>query len=207
VHTAANDQLGAETLWGAEAGPQIVVDTVVVRATGFWNRLDDAISNVTLPMPDASGATRQRQNLGRARIAGLELDASWHPAAAWTLGVAHLFSDARVTRADDQPMLVGKRLAQDPRSRSTAEVTFDDPSIVTATAQVRYLGTQFEDDLNTLPIGAVVLVDARVARRVWHGVSAFAAVTNLFDRRYLVGRSGIDTLGAPRMIEAGLVLE
>lgn len=206
ILTAANDRLRAETLWGAEAGPQVVVSGIVVRATGFYNRLEDPITNVTLEMPDPSGATRRRDNLGRARIVGLELDASWHPVPRWTFGIAHLFSDATVQRAPGAPMLVGNRLAQDPRQRMTADVTFDDPRLLTATVQLRYLGRQFEDDLNTLPIGAVVLVDARVARRLAGRLSAFASVTNLTDRRYLVGRAGIDTLGTPRMFELGVLL-
>lgn len=206
VLTAANEALGPETLWGAEAGPQIVVATIVVRATGFYNRLDDAIGNTTLTEPLPSGATRQRRNFGTARIAGLELDASWRPTTAWTLSIAHTFMDAKVVAAPDQPNLVGKRLAHDPHHRTTAAVSYDNAAIATIAAQVRYLGPQFEDDLNTLPIGAVALVDARIARDIGRGVSAFVAGENLFDRRYLVGRAGIDTLGAPRTFEVGVAL-
>jgi iron complex outermembrane receptor protein len=207
VLTAANDALGPETLWGGEAGPQIVVSNIVVRATGFYNRLDDAIGNVTLMEPLPSGATRQRRNFGTARIAGIELDASWRPTGTWTFAIAHTFMDAKVVAAPEQPMLVGKRLAHDPHHRTTASATFDDDDLATITAQVRYLGPQFEDDLNTLPIGAVVLVDARVARALTRGLSAFVAAENLFDRRYLVGRAGIDTLGSPRTFELGVMLE
>lgn len=204
VLTAANEALRPETLWGAEAGPQIVLPTVVVRATAFWNRLDDAIANVTLAMPGPGGAERQRQNLGRARVAGVELDASWRPSRAWIATIAHAFVDAKVTSAPAQPDLVGNRLPQDPRLRTTASLTFDDARYATVTAQVRHLGSQFEDDRMTLPIGAVVLVDARVARELGRGLSVFVSGQNLFDRRYLVGRAGVDTEGAPRTFELGL---
>lgn len=207
VLTAANEALGPETLWGAEAGPQVVAGNAVVRATGFWNRLDGAIANVTLDAPLPDGATRQRRNLGAARVAGLELDASWRPAAAWFVSVAHTFIDADVIAAPGRPELVGKRLPQDPRHRTTASIAFDDPRLATLTAQVRHLGPQFEDDLNTLPIGAVVLVDARAARRLGRGVELFVAAQNLLDRRYVVGRAGIDTVGAPRTLEVGLAFD
>jgi iron complex outermembrane recepter protein len=206
ILTAANERLGPETLWGAEAGPQIVVDQVVMRATGFWNQLDDAIANVTLPMP-VDGAQRQRQNLGTARIAGLDLDASWRPTRRWTATIGHMFSHAVVTDAPAQPALVDKRLAQVPRLRTVAAIAFDEPAWFSATAQVRYLGIQFEDDLNTRLIGSVILVDARVGRRIGAGLAAFASVQNLFDREYLVGRAGVDTGGAPRTFELGLQLE
>lgn len=207
VLTAANAALEPETLWGAEAGPQIVVSGIVVRATGFYNRLEDAIGNVTLAEPLPSGATRQRRNFGTARIAGLELDASWRPTRAWTFAIAHTFMDAKVVEAPSQPELVGKWLAHAPRHRMTASATYDNAAIATVTAQVRYLGRQFEDDLDTLPIGAVALVDARVARVIGAGITAFVSGENLFDRRYLVGRAGVDTLGPPRTLEIGIVLD
>jgi iron complex outermembrane recepter protein len=205
VLTDANAALEPEVLWGAEAGPQIVVEHVMVRATGFYNRLDHAIGNVTLGEPLPDGATRMRQNVGRVRITGLELDARWEPSRSWTVSVAHTFMHSTVVRAPEQPMLVGNRLAHDPRHRSTATLTYD--GFATITSQVRYLGTQFEDDQNTLPMGSVVLFDARIARRLGHGVAAFVSAENLFDRRYLVGRAGVDTVGTPRTLELGIVLD
>jgi hypothetical protein len=47
----------------------------------------------------------------------------------------------------------------------------------------------------------------RFAISAGHGLAAFVAGENLFDRRYLVGRAGIDTFGAPRTMEAGLALD
>ncbi len=205
ILTAANADLRPETLWGAEGGPQITVDGIDVRATAFWNELSDAIANVTLAEPIGS-ATRQRQNLGQARIAGIELSARWQPSRAWTLAVAHTFVDAEITSAPAQPELVGKPLPQNPTLRATALVAYEDPQIASLSAQVRYLGRMFEDDLAELSIGAVVLVDARVARAITGGLSAFVAAQNLFDRRYLVGRAGVDTEGAPRTFELGLAL-
>jgi outer membrane receptor protein involved in Fe transport len=203
VLTAANERLRPEILWGGELGTQLVASGISLQATGFWNQLSDAIANVTLAEP-LDGAARQRQNLGKTRIFGLDLDLSWRPGDAWTVRVGHTFSDAHVTAAPAQPELVGKRLAQDPRHRAIAAVTYDRARFATIIAQVRYLGRQFEDDLNTLPIGAVVLVDARAERRLGRGFSVFISGQNLFDRRYLVGRAGIDTEGAPRTFELGV---
>ena len=203
VLTAANDRLRPETLWGGELGTQVALDGVALQATGFWNQLSDAITNVTLAAP-MDGATRERQNLGRARIFGIDLDLTWHPGPAWTVRVGEMFSDAQVVAAASQPDLVGKRLAQDPRHRAMGAVTYDSAQIATVTCQVRYLGRQFEDDLNTLPIGAVVLVDAHAERSLAYGLSLFVSGQNLFDRRYLVGRAGTDTEGAPRTFELGI---
>jgi outer membrane receptor protein involved in Fe transport len=203
VLTAANDRLRPETLWGAELGGQFVAEGLSAQATAFWNRLNDPIANVTLAMP-LDGATRQRQNLGSSRILGVDVDVLWRPCECWTFRFDHTFSAGTITSAPAQPNLVGKRLAQAPRSRTVAAVSFLGAPIGTITTQVRYLGRQYEDDLNTQSIGAIVLLDARAEYSLTHGLSLFAAGQNLFDRRYLVGRAGIDTEGAPRTFELGL---
>jgi outer membrane receptor protein involved in Fe transport len=204
ILTDANADLHAETLWGGEAGAELALAELAARATVFVDRLASPVDNVTLPMPLADGAQRVRENLGAARVAGIELAAEWHPAAAWTASVAELFADTTVTSAPGYGELVGKRLAQDPRHRAIATLAFADPKILSAVVQVRYLGAQFEDDQNTLPIGAVVLADAFVSRRIGRGFVIFATVENALDRRYIVGRSGVDTVGAPRTIELGV---
>lgn len=202
VLTDANAQLRAETLWGGEAGVEITLPGVTVRATGFADRLSNPIDNVTLATPLADGAMRMRENLGAARIVGLELSAEWKPAPAWTVRAAELFANATVTAAPGHEELVGNWLAQDPRHRATGSVTYT--GWLAATAQVRYLGTQFEDDQNMLPIGAAVLADAFVAKPIAHGFTIYGTIENAFDRRYIVGRSGVDTIGPPRTVELGL---
>src|SRR5262249_58168537 len=77
VLTLANDKLEAERLTGGEAG--VAVDTlsrrVNVRGTFFWSELTRPIANVTLSVTPAL-ITRQRQNLGRTRSRGVEVETS-----------------------------------------------------------------------------------------------------------------------------------
>ncbi|HEY4240509.1 MAG TPA: TonB-dependent receptor [Kofleriaceae bacterium] len=200
ILTDANPTLTTEHAWGAEFGPQVATGPLEARATAFWASLSDPVFNATLATPNPDGATRERENLGHARVAGAELELAWHPAAAWTAIVAYTFIDAHATAGP----LTGLRLAQDPHHRATASLAYDDPKIVTATAEIRYTSRQFEDDLNTLPMGAFTVVDIFAQRAILRGFRAFAMVDNLFDTKYLVGRSGIDTVGAPRTVLVGL---
>ncbi len=207
VLTAANAALRAERLWGAEAGLEAESSRgLTPRITGFWNVLDDPITNVTLAEPLPDGATRQRQNLGRALVRGVETSLDWRLSRQWTALLAYTFVDPTVTRAPGQPELVGKQLAQDPRHRGTAIVTFHDTALLTATLQLRVTGPQFEDDLNERGMGGYAVVDAFVSRRLLGGLELFAAAENLFDREYLVGRAGVDTIGQPLLIRVGLRL-
>ncbi|WP_370643923.1 TonB-dependent receptor plug domain-containing protein [Myxococcus sp. RHSTA-1-4] len=207
VLTAANPELRAERLWGAEAGVEAASPRgLTARVTGFWNVLDEPITNVTLAEPLPDGSTRQRQNLGQARVRGVETSVDWRLSRRWTALLAYTFVDPAVTRAPGQPELVGRQLAQDPRHRGTAIVTFDDPALVTATVQLRVTGIQYEDDLNERALGGYAVVGVSASRRLFWKVDGFATVENLFDREYLAGRAGVDTLGPPLLARVGLRL-
>jgi outer membrane receptor protein involved in Fe transport len=206
VLTAPNPALGPELLLGAEAGPEaeLAGGAVRVRATGFWSALDDPIVTVTLPAPLEDGATRRRENLGRALIRGVETEVSARlgPALAATAGWT--FAEARVDSAPGFPDLVGKSLPHDPEHRLAARLAYDRPSVVSAAVEVRWLSRAWEDDLNTLALPAFTVVDATLGRRLGRNAEVFLAVENLLDREYLVGRAGVDTVGAPRLVRAGL---
>jgi iron complex outermembrane receptor protein len=201
VVTQANPNLGPEKLKGGEAGLEVVpLRALSTRVTAFWNELEDPIVNVT------TGANlQQRQNLGQARVRGVEAEAAWKIRRSLTARAAYTYVESRVTAAHD-PAQVGRDLPQDPRHRASASITFDEPRLVTAVAQVRYIGRQFEDDLNAKPMAAAALVDLSASRRVSANLDVVLAVENLFNREYLVGRAGVDTVGQPRFVHGGLRL-
>jgi outer membrane receptor protein involved in Fe transport len=203
IRTDSNENLGPETLVGAEAGVEVAAPFGIRgRLTAFRNELMNPITNVTV-----GPNLRQRQNLGQARIQGIETDAGWRIARNWLVTAAYTFVSTRISEAPGQPQLIGKQLPQDPKHRTTFSVAFDDPRRFTAQALVHHVSAQFEDDLNTLSMSPVVLVDLFFS---WHAtpyVDLFAAVDNLFDRVYLVGRSGVDTVGQPRFIHGGIRLQ
>lgn len=207
VLTAPNETLRAERLVGGEAGAESsALPGMTARVTGFWNELEEPITNVTLEAPLPDGSQRQRQNLGRARVRGLEASVDWRVSRQWTALLAYTFVDSEVREAPGALELVGKQLAQDPGHRGTAVLTFHEPSLLTATVQLRVTGPQFEDDLNERGMGGYAVVDAFVSRQLVQKLELFAAVENLFNRRYLVGRAGVDTIGQPLMLRVGLRL-
>lgn len=207
VRTAANEALGPERLWGVDVGVEAApLRELTLRLTGFWNRLKDPVTNVTLEAPLPDGSQRQRQNLGAATIFGLEAWADLRPLPGLGFTAAYTLSDAQVTSAPGRPELVGRWLPQAPVHRGLAAATFDRREWLAATVQARFVGEQFEDDLNERPLPGYAVVDVSLSRELGGGVSLFAVVENLFDRRYLTGRAGVDTLGAPRSFRAGVRL-
>ncbi|GEJ57715.1 TonB-dependent receptor [Anaeromyxobacter diazotrophicus] len=204
ILTDGNAALEPETLWGGEAGAEAIAGGLTARATGFWNQLQHPINNVTLATPAPDGATRQRQNLGEARIRGVELEVGWRPTRRWKALAAYTFVDPVTTSAPGHPELVGKQFPQDPRHRASFALTFDARELATLTGEVRAVAAQYEDDRNTLPMGAYAVVNLAAARELARGVALFATAANVFDASYLVGRAGVDTVGQPRTLLVGM---
>jgi outer membrane cobalamin receptor len=210
--TVANESLRPEQLYGGELGVQQRWGPFEGRVTGYWNDVHDLIANVTLTsrLPDCPVGTtcRQRQNLDLARIRGIETELELRPHRDWRFLVSYLFVDARVVDAPQQPSLEGKRLAQVPENSVTAIVRFSRPSWFDASVTARYVGQQYEDDLNTLSLGGYFVMDAIVSRAITKNVELYVAAENIFDRVYTTGRTtdGVISIGEPFTVRGGVRL-
>jgi len=152
--------------------------------------------------------TKRPQNLDLARIRGIETELELRPHRDWRFLVSYLFVDARVVNAPQQPALDGKRLAQVPENSVTAIVRFSRPSWFDASVTVRYIGQQYEDDLNTLSLGSYFVMDAMISRAITKNVELYVAAENLFDRVYTTGRTtdGVISIGSPFTVRGGVRL-
>ena len=90
----------------------------------------------------------------------------------------------------------------------TLGVRWDNPTWVNVAANVRYVGRQFEDDLNTLPLNPYTTVDLLLSRPLAKWADAFLAFENLTGETYAVQRTsdGIVTTGSPRLVRGGIRL-
>jgi outer membrane receptor protein involved in Fe transport len=206
VNTQANETLAAERLTGIDLGVRFTpARHVSVRATAFHLEVEDPIANVTLTTTPAL-IERQRQNLGKTRSQGLELDAEWRATRALTVRAGYLYADATVLAFAVDTSLEGKQLPQVPRHAATlqAQVTSRHGR---AWVQARWSDAQFDDDQNQLPLRAFFVLDGRLERTVAGGAAVFAAVENLFDETYDVGRTPLRTIGPPRSFRVGFTVQ
>lgn len=204
VVTLANADLRAERLSGGEIGARYAPfdGRCDLRATVFWSVLDRPVANLTLDVaPDL--ITRRRENIGRTRARGVEIDLETRFGQRVRLGGGYVFLDSTVTRFSANPALIGLRVPQTPRHEATVQATVDAPSRSTLAVQARFSGGQFEDDQNRLRLGRAFTVDARVARS-FGPVALYVAIENIFDRRVDVGRTPVLTVGPPTSIRFGI---
>ncbi len=195
VRVAANDQLGEETLYGAEAGVDLYpTDMVLIRGNAYWNALRDTVGNVTLEVND-EGVFRQRQNIGRSTARGFEAEAYVFVDDGIELFAAFLFSDTSVEET-------GLRIPQVPLHQGVVGATWRGPAVVRA--DLRFMSDQFEDDRNELPLAGFASLGVRVAYPVNDRWGVFVAGENLLDAEIISARTPIETLGTPRAVHVGV---
>ncbi len=147
--------------------------------------------------------TRQRQNLGRTRSRGVELETEARLNQFWHLSAGYLFDDATVVRFPANTALEGLMIPQVPRHQATFQARYANPSIITIGFQGRASSAQFDDDQNLFRLGSYFTLDLFLSRRVAPGLEAFVAAENLFGQRYEIGKTPLITLGPPTLVRAG----
>ena len=194
VNTLPNAALQAEDLTGFELGARMRN----ARLTLFAMSLSDTIANVTLSQTPAL-ITRQRQNLGRTRSAGAELDADWQVGRHWRASAGWLFVDATVREGE----LRGRRVPQVPRHQATAGVTWL-RNETNVSAQLRWSSMQFDDDRNQLPLASYFVADLFASHPLSERAEATLAVENVLDEDVEAGATPVVTLGQPRAWRIGV---
>ena len=215
VITDSNQALATEQATSGELGARFVAGALTLEGSVFQTRLEDAVANVTLArgpitLPGigfvpAGGEGRRRLNVARSRSDGLSLGGRWSPVPAWAFTAQYLWSDSEISRAPVAPGLVGRRFAQAPEHTALAGVVWRATTAFTANARVRWIGEQFEDDLNTLTLAAVTVADLSLEYRATPALSLHLSAENLTDERIETGRSadGLVNFGTPRLVLIG----
>ncbi|MFL6466608.1 MAG: TonB-dependent receptor domain-containing protein, partial [Pyrinomonadaceae bacterium] len=204
VLTRANENLRAERLTGVEGGTLLEARSrrFSLRATGFWSEVDHAIANTTLSV-SPSLITRQRQNLGKTRSRGMEIDLEFQPYKSLRIFAGYFFADAKVVEFAGSDSLVGRMVPQVPRHQYSFQVVYQRPALFDLTIQGRGGSLQFDDDQNLFPLHRFFTMDARISRRIRNGFEIFASFENILNQRYEVGRTPIVTLGTPATVRVG----
>jgi len=203
--TAANAALTPERLTGSEAGITVAPAAhLAANATLFWNRLDDAISNVTLSVSPSGARTMQRQNVEAIEAHGVEFDLRWTD-GPFSLSGSYAYTDARVHSGGAAAALDGKRPAQTAMHQASASAGWARNGW-RASVTGRYIGRQFDDDQNNNVLDPAFTLDGSIAVPVSAGFAIEGRATNLFDERVETGISGgsIVERATPRTLWIGV---
>ncbi|WP_242148596.1 TonB-dependent receptor plug domain-containing protein [Sphingomonas sp. BAUL-RG-20F-R05-02] len=198
VTTQANANLAPERLRGVEGGIDAhPLPGVTLSLTGFYNRLEDAIANLTI-----TTNLRMRGNVNAIVAKGLEATGDWKLGAV-DLSASYAFSDSKV----DAPGMAfdGLTPAQSPRHTASGTLAWAPRSGFLASLTARYVGKQYEDDLQTDVLRAATTLDAFVKVPVHKAVAVIARAENLFDATVVTrNQAGSMDLGTPRTLWIGV---
>jgi outer membrane receptor protein involved in Fe transport len=195
VETDANPDLREESLLGAEIGADFHPSARLFgRLNLYKSRIDGAVGNVTVSVTPQL-ITRRRENLDRVEAQGLEAELHLRPRPRWELQASYLYADSTVERT-------GLRVPQVPRNQGSLGISFDGP--VAVLLQGRWAGSQLDDDLNQLPLRGYFVADLSLRRPFGNRLAVFLSAENLFDRKVATGRTPVETLGNPRLVQLGV---
>lgn len=197
ITTQANANLAPEKLKGVEAGIDVTpVPGITLGGTVFYNRLNDAIANVTI-----ATNTRQRRNVKAIVAKGVELTAAARIGAV-SLNASYAYNDSHV----DAPGLAfdGFAPAQVPRHSASGSLSWAPMEGALLSTTLRYVSRQYEDDLQADALPGAVTLDGYARVPLAKGISIIGRAENIFDKAVITRNAGgsID-LGTPRTLWIG----
>jgi iron complex outermembrane receptor protein len=198
VTTQANASLKPERLRGVEAGIDATpLAGLTVSGTVFYNKLADAIANVTI-----GTNLRQRRNVDAVEAKGIEANIAWRR-GAMMVSASYAYSDSKVRAPGNA--FDGLVPAQSPRHAASATIAWSPKAGPILSATLRYVGDQYEDDLQTDKLAAATIVDLFGKLPIAHGFSAVVRAENMFDAQVMTrNQAGSIDLGTPRTLWIGV---
>ncbi len=200
VTTRANADLAPERLRGVEAGVDFSPAAGVhLSATLFYNRLANAIANVTI-----GTNLRQRRNVDAVLAKGVELT-GFAALGKFDLAASYAFNDSKVEASGAGAPLNGLQPAQSPRHTASATIGWRAPAATRISVTARYVGPQFEDDLQVDRLPGALTVDGSARLPISRHLALVGRVENLFDVSVLTRKVGTSVdLGTPQTFWLGL---
>lgn len=200
VATRANEALKVERLRGIEAGFDVIpANDVNLGATIFYNRLDDAIANVTI-----GNNLRRRDNVDAVIAKGIELTGEAQFGAV-NLSGSYAFSNSKVRASGVASALDGLSPAQSPRHAANATVRWAPSAGAVLSATARYVGAQFEDDLEANILPSALTFDGFAQIPLTRQIALTGRVENILNEEVVTRKVGTSIdLGTPRIFWIGL---
>lgn len=197
--TNANPDLSPEKLYGAEVGWGGMIQSLSWDVTGYYNTLHDPVANVTVGKVFCGGVPCgilfQKKNAGDLDALGVEGEATLSLSDTLALRGALSFTDAQFEGNAQE--LSNKRPAQAPRFVTTAGLAWSPWPQWQFGGDARFVGDQFEDDLNTLKLGSALVADVHAQWQFRENMSLIAEIDNLLNATVNTGETSFEANGAP----------
>jgi outer membrane cobalamin receptor len=188
-----NPSLEPERSRSADVGVvQVVVPSLTVSATAFFNRYDDLIVATGGAFTDIS--RYRTDNISNARARGVEVEGGWRGPHGVRARLAYTWLDTEILAVDQAadappPFQVGDALIRRPRHQASLDLGWTHKALTTfATIRARGEVLDVEPSFGTFgglfTAPGFAVVDAGASWNVARSVEVFGRVLNLLDRQY-----------------------
>lgn len=179
-----NADLKPETLTMYEVGAKINADD---RTSATISLFQNDVKNMIDQCPYGTGGDLYWNNVGKARIRGIEAEVTHRFSDAWSGFVSYTYNDSEVREYDSDPTLVGNQLTTVPEQEFKLGASYQKAKW-TGNLLARYTSEIYEDISNsTAPADmadAVFLVDMKIGYAFDDKQSVSLAIDNLLDREF-----------------------
>lgn len=200
VLTLANENLLAEHANNFEGGLSVAGKHSYMRANGFWTVVENPVANVTLTSTPTL-ITRQRQNAGSTRSSGAEIEAETG-VKQFAFSAGYMFVNPVVRSFPSNRSLEGLLIPQVAKHQFTFRTSYS-PAKWTFTLQGRASSHQFDDDQNLFRLEPYTQIDLFLSRRLNEKLQIYAAIENVLNSRYSIGKTPIRTVSSPISMRVG----
>jgi iron complex outermembrane receptor protein len=185
-----NPTVQPETSKNYDLGYRYTASTLVVQASGFFNKFDNRIISTY----DEDLAQFVDRNVGSVETTGFEASVGWEPIENLSLYASATFTDSELqdnyvyNAAGAQLQTKGKKQVETPEEMFALRASYKFNEVFSAGVQGKYTGERWVTDVNDLKVDAytVVDLDARFDFATFglDGTYMQFNVTNLFDEDY-----------------------
>ncbi len=200
VLTLANEDLQAEHANNLEGGLSVGGIHTSLRASGFWTVVERPVANVTLTSTPTL-ITRQRQNAGSTASSGVEVEGEAGIKQV-VFSAGYMFVKPVVRSFPSSRSIEGLLIPQVAKHQFTFRASYS-PAKWTFTLQGRASSEQFDDDLNLFRLEPYTQIDLFLSRRLNEKMQIYAAIENVLNSRYSIGKTPIRTVSSPGSVRVG----
>jgi iron complex outermembrane receptor protein len=221
-YSFANPNLTPETMTGYEVGTDYRWKGGFAQLTGFNNYIQNAIVSykigssqqalantlcATVGNPSGCATNSSYYTNNQSLLSqGIEFQFHHDMNSHWAADANYAFTSTKLTwTATTDP--VGKQVAGVPQNILSGGLSYYPVPQASLTTTIRYVGSSWLDNSNTLPVASYAVVGLRANYEVTKNASVYASAVNLFNRQYITFGTGSSsssyTVGMPQSINVG----
>ena len=221
-YSFANPNLTPETMTGYEVGTDYRWKGGFAQFTAFNNYIQNAIVSykigasqqalanslcATVGNPSGCSTNSSYYTNNQSLLSqGIEFQFHHDINSQWAADVNYAFTSTKLTwTATTDP--VGKQVAGVPQNILGGGLTYYPVPQASLTATIRYVGSSWLDNNNTLPVASYAVVGLRANYEMTKNTTVYTSAVNLFNRQYITFGTGSSNtqyvMGMPQAISVG----